>query len=110
MKLEPYLADFIQAKRTSQTVEQSLQPSLPFSQRLSQVSKEARSITVKIIPYVLLGVAVGGLIHGFVPTGFFEHYITKNNPFAVPLAVIVGIPMYANATSVIPIVQALIAK
>lgn len=110
MKLEPYLADFIQAKRTNPNVEQSLQPALPFSQRLSQVSKEARSITVKIIPYVLLGVAVGGLIHGFVPTGFFQHYITKNNPFAVPLAVIVGIPMYANATSVIPIVQALIAK
>ena len=110
MKLEQYLADFIQAKRTNQTVEQSLQPSLSFSQRLSQVSKEAWSITVKIIPYVLLGVAVGGLIHGFVPTGFFERYISKNNPLAVPLAVIIGIPMYANATSVIPIVQALIAK
>ena len=53
---------------------------------------------------------MGAAIHGFVPTGFFEHYITKNNPFAVPIAVIVGIPFYANATSVIPIVQALIAK
>jgi hypothetical protein len=45
-----------------------------------------------------------------VPTGFFEKYITRDNPFAVPIAVIVGIPMYANATSIIPIVEALISK
>ncbi|MDD4151881.1 MAG: permease, partial [Candidatus Gracilibacteria bacterium] len=49
-------------------------------------------------------------IHGFVPSGFFETYISKDNPFAVPIAVILGIPMYANATSVIPIIQALIVK
>lgn len=109
MKMEKYLADFIQAKRASQSVEVSQQKIL-FVQRLKEASKEARSITKKIIPYVLLWVAVGAAIHGFVPTGFFERYVTKANPFAVPIAVLVGIPMYANATSVIPIVQALIAK
>lgn len=109
MKMEKYLADFIQAKRASQSVEVSQQKIL-FVQRLKEASKEARSITKKIIPYVLLWVAVWAVIHGFVPTGFFERYVTKANPFAVPIAVLVGIPMYANATSVIPIVQALIAK
>jgi uncharacterized membrane protein YraQ (UPF0718 family) len=62
---------------------------IPFSQRMKDITNEARTVTVKIIPYVLLGVAVGAGIHGFVPIGFFEHYITKDNPFAVPLAVIV---------------------
>lgn len=109
LKLEKYLADFIQVKRANQSV-QIIQKKIVFSQRIKEVVKEAWSITKKVTPYVLLWVAVGAAIHGFVPTGFFEHYITKNNPFAVPIAVIVGIPMYANATSVIPIVQALIAK
>ncbi|HMS91262.1 MAG TPA: permease, partial [Candidatus Absconditabacterales bacterium] len=108
-KLEKYLADFIQNKRNNQTIE-TQQVHIPFSQRSKEVIKEAWNITIKIVPYVLLGVGVGAAIHGFIPTGFFENYITKSNPFAVPIAVIVGIPMYANATSVIPIVQALIAK
>lgn len=109
LKLERYLADFIQAKRASQSVE-IVQRKIVFPQRIKEVSREAWSITKKVTPYVLLWVAVGAAIHGFVPTGFFEQYITKQNPFAVPLAVIIWIPMYANATSVIPIVQALIAK
>ena len=109
LKLEKYLADFIQVKRASISLEM-VQKKIVFSQRIKEVVKEAWSITKKVTPYVLLGVAVGAAIHGFVPTGFFEAYITKNNPFAIPLAVIIGIPMYANATSVIPIVQALIAK
>lgn len=107
--LEKYLADFIQTKREHQGLEID-QIKILFSQRINDVSKEAWNITKKVMPYVLLGVAVGAAIHGFVPTGFFEDSITKSNPFAVPLAVILGIPMYANATSVIPIVQALIAK
>jgi len=109
MKLEKHLADFIQAKRANQSVE-LFQKKISFVQRIKNVAKEARTITIKIIPYVLLWVGVGAVIHGFVPTWFFEAYVTKSNPFAVPIAVLVGIPMYANATSVIPIVQALIAK
>lgn len=109
MWLEKYLADFIQNQR-SNWWSYTEQVKIAFKERLKDVSKEALSITKKVMPYVLLGVAIGGVIHGFVPTGFFEQYITKSNPFAVPLAVILGIPMYANATSVIPIVQALIAK
>ncbi len=109
LKLENYLADFIQAKRANQSV-QMIQKKIIFSQRIKEVTKEAWSITKKVTPYILLWVAVGAAIHGFVPTGFFEQYISKNNPFAVPVAVIVWIPMYANAMGVIPIVQALIAK
>lgn len=107
--LEKYLADFIQNQRWSINTEIN-QIKISFKLRLKGVVKEAWNITKKIIPYVLLGVAVWWAIHGLVPTWFFEKYITKSNPFAVPIAVILWIPMYANATSVIPIVQALIAK
>lgn len=109
LKLERYLSDFIQNKRKNQEYE-TKQQKISFSQRSKEVIKEAWNITIKIVPYVLLWVWVGAVIHGFIPTWFFENYITKSNPFAVPIAVIVWIPMYANATSVIPIVQALIAK
>ncbi len=107
--LEKYLADFIQTKRANIETNIPTQK-ISFNQRLKDTFQEAGNITIKILPYVLLWVAVGWAIHGFVPTGFFEEHITKSNPFAVPLAVIFGVPMYANATSVIPIVQALIAK
>lgn len=81
-----------------------------FKDRLPGIIKEAINITAGIIPYLLIGIGLGALIHGFVPTGYFEAYITKSNPFAVPVAVILGVPMYANATSVIPIIQALVEK
>jgi len=59
---------------------------------------------------VLAGISIGALMHGFIPTGFFESYISKDNPFAVPIAVIVGIPMYSNAAGVLPVMQVLVQK
>ena len=49
-------------------------------------------------------------MHGFIPTGFFEKYITSDNPFAVPIAVIAGVPMYSNAAGVLPIMEVLVQK
>ena len=49
-------------------------------------------------------------MHGFIPTGFFEEYISKDNPFAVPIAVLLGIPMYSNAAGVLPVIQVFVAK
>ncbi len=108
MKLEKYVADFVwninaknieipENKKNWKTV-------------WKESSKEWISITKKVLPYVILWVWVWAIIHWFVPSWFFEHYISKDNPFAVPIAVILWIPMYANATSVIPIIQALIVK
>lgn len=75
-----------------------------------QFNKEAFKITKEIIPYVVAGVAVGALVHGFVPAGFFEQYISKENIFAVPVATILAIPLYANAVSVIPVIESFVAK
>ncbi len=77
---------------------------------IKQISKDTFSLVWKIIPYVLIWIAIWALIHWFIPTWYFDKYITKDNPFAVPIAVILWIPMYANATSIIPIIQALIVK
>jgi uncharacterized membrane protein YraQ (UPF0718 family) len=67
-------------------------------------------IVKKVWLYVLLGVGVGALIHGYVPTEFFTQHLSKDNLFAVPMAVLTGIPLYANDTGIIPIAQVLIAK
>ena len=64
----------------------------------------------KIWLFVLLGVGVGAFLHGYVPQEFFIKYMGSNNFFAVPLAVLAGIPLYADATTIIPIAQVLINK
>ncbi len=107
LKLEKYVADYIweiEVRNSLQSKKKSIKKMLiPFW-------KEGWALTRKITPYVLVGIAIGSLIHGFVPIGFFEEYISINNPFAVIIAVVVAVPMYANAASVIPVMQALVDK
>ena len=81
-----------------------------FRKRLRYVVRDAFGIMRRIGPYVLAGIGVGAIIHGYVPTGFFEKYISDTNPIAVPLSVLLAVPMYASASGVIPVVQALVAK
>lgn len=81
-----------------------------FSERFPLVVKEAWEIVKSVFLYIIIGIALGGVIHGFVPTEFFDQYIGKSNPFAVPLAVIFGAPMYANPAGVVPVIGALISK
>lgn len=83
---------------------------LSFSKRVPGIAKEAFAIVKGVSIYILIGIAIGGLMHGFIPTGFFEAYITKENPFAVPIAVLVGVPMYSNAAGVLPVIQVLVQK
>lgn len=81
-----------------------------FTQRLPVIWREVINIIKGIIPYVIVGIAIGGLMHGYIPEGFFEHYMNKVNLFAVPIATIVAIPMYSNASGILPVVQVLVAK
>jgi len=82
----------------------------PLREQLPAISREAMEIVTGIAPYVLAGLAVGAGIHGYVPTGFFQEYLAGGNAFAVPLSVVLAIPMYANASGILPVVQALVAK
>jgi uncharacterized protein len=67
-------------------------------------------ITKQIFPYVVLGIGIGALIHGFVPASFVEQYLSTKEWWAVPIAVLLGAPLYANSVSVIPIMEALVGK
>ncbi|MFH0885250.1 MAG: permease [Candidatus Micrarchaeota archaeon] len=83
---------------------------MPWEERLSFARSQTADILKRVGPYVLLGIAVGGLIHGFVPVGFLADIAGKDNPLAVPISVLIGIPLYSNAAGTIPIVQALMSK
>lgn len=112
MKLEPYIEDWVKKAITQQSIssEDSALAKPTFKSRIHLVAKEALGIIKGILPYLFIGIGLGAAIHGFIPTGYFEQWITKDNPLAVPLAVILGVPMYANATGIIPILQALVSK
>lgn len=69
-----------------------------------------KEIVGKVWPYILAGIAIGAGIHGYVPQDFMASFMGKEAWWSVPLAVLLGVPMYANAAGVIPIVQALLAK
>lgn len=112
LKLEPLLTDWVKqilSQKHLVTAEEEL-ASQTFVQRLPIIIQEALGIIKGVSLYILAGIAIGGIMHGFIPTGFFETYITKENPFAVPIAVLVGIPMYSNAAGVLPIIEVLVQK
>ncbi|MCG6956059.1 MAG: permease [Gemmatimonadetes bacterium] len=71
---------------------------------------EVSEIVGRIWMYVLLGVGLGAALHGFVPEDFFARWAGAGNPLAVPLAVVAGVPMYANATGIVPVAEALLGK
>lgn len=82
----------------------------PFLQRLPIIWREVLTILKGVIPYVIVGIGIGGLMHGYIPEGFFEQYMSKENPFAVPIATILAVPMYSNASGILPVVQVLVNK
>ncbi|MEN8121309.1 MAG: permease [Bacteroidota bacterium] len=111
-KLDNYLTSWV--KKVQQNSEQESEAFqsgvIAFRDRLPLVWQEALKILKGILPYVLIGIAIGGIMHGYVPEDFFEQYIGKDNPFAVPIAVILAVPMYANASGILPVAQVLVAK
>jgi hypothetical protein len=112
LKLEPYVEDWVQKAISQQSINQEneIAEKILFKDRVRPVIKEALGIIKGVLPYLFIGIGLGAAIHGFIPTGYFEQWITKDNPLAVPVAVILGVPMYANATGIIPILQALVSK
>jgi len=71
---------------------------------------ESKSITLKVLPYIIIGIAIGAVIHGYAPADFLVNIAGPDNPLAVPIAVLVGIPLYSNAAGMIPIMEVLTAK
>jgi len=81
-----------------------------WADRFSIARDEVVSIVRRIWPYLLAAIAIGAVIHGWAPEGFFARVAGPGNPLAVPLAVLLGVPLYSNAAGVIPLVEALTSK
>jgi len=83
---------------------------LSFKQKINFSFRYSLKIVKKVWLYIVLAIAIGAVIHGAVPDNFLAQYLGKDNIFAIPLAVLFGIPLYANAAGMIPIVSALVEK
>ncbi|MDE7165809.1 MAG: permease [Bacteroidaceae bacterium] len=112
MKLNHLLTPWvrqIQAQSEAQSLEWEVD-NLPFLKRLPTIVRDAWDIVRGVFVYILIGIAIGAGIHGFVPDEFFAQWMGKENGYAIPLAVILAVPMYANAAGIVPVVQVFVAK
>ncbi|HLD69626.1 MAG TPA: permease [Candidatus Omnitrophota bacterium] len=107
MNLEPYLVKNLIAKRATLEVT-AARPS--FAQRLRFGRNEALSITKKIVLWVLVGVAIGATIHNYVPQEAIQNIIGKTGVFSVPIATLLGVPLYGNCAAIVPVALVLFQK
>jgi uncharacterized protein len=108
LRLERFIEDWVHTVKLGET--QSEQIHYSWSDRLEIGWIAVKEIVGKVWLYVLGGIAVGAFIHGYVPQNLMASIMTKGSWWSVPLAVILGIPMYSNAAGIIPIMQALLEK
>ena len=107
LKLERWVEEYVYSMHMGET--QTVQ-NQTFKERIDYARFNTRDILSKIWLFVLIAIALGGFIHGYVPDEFLVHYAGKGHWYAVPLAVVLGVPLYSNAAGVIPIVYALMQK
>ena len=104
MKLHPYLSDWvkqIQANSSAQADSWEKEHT-SFLKRLPAIVRDATQIVRGVLVYILIGIGIGAFMHGFVPEGFFQEYLSKDNWLAVP--------MYANAAGIVPVIEVFVAK
>ena len=111
-RLERYLSPWVlQIQQQSGATAQMWEAAhTPFLQRLPSIVRDSLGIVRGVIVYVLIGIGIGAGMHGFVPEGFFESYLAAAHWYSVPLAVLLAVPMYANAAGIVPVVQVFVAK
>jgi uncharacterized membrane protein YraQ (UPF0718 family) len=108
LKLEKYVEDWVYKTKVGHPEIEAAK--ISFSQRITSGIDAVKEIVGKVWIYVVIGIAVGAGIHGYVPENFMASLMGKSAWWSVPVAVIIGIPMYSNAAGIIPIVQALLEK
>lgn len=111
-KLDNYLSEWVKQIQTNANVESVAWEGekTPFVKRLPVIVKDAWNIVRGVLLYIIIGIAIGAFMHGYVPEGFFEQYMSKSNWYAVPLSVILAVPMYANAAGIVPVIEVFVAK
>ncbi len=109
LKMEHHLQDWVRDIHAGSAVPVD-QTNLSWEDRFLAGWHHVKEIVGKVWPYILIGISVGALIHGFVPENFMASFMGKEAWWSVPASVLMGIPMYTNAAGVIPIIEALIGK
>ena len=109
LHMESHLEDWVQKILSGQAMAHD-GDDLHWAERFSAGRDHVRQIVGKVWPYILVGIALGAGIHGYVPEDFMASFMGKDVWWAVPAAVVLGVPMYTNAAGIIPIVEALIGK
>jgi len=107
LKMERHVEEWVLAVRAGEGPEE---PEPDWAARMDAGAHAVRDIVGKVWPWVVAGIAVGAGIHGYVPEGFLASIMGKGAWWSVPVAVVIGIPMYSNAAGIVPVVQALLEK
>lgn len=108
LRLEKWVEEYVYTIRSMGAAGADVRQS--FRERLSYARANTGEILAKVWVYVVIAIGIGGFIHGYVPQDFLVRYAGPQNPFGVPAAVALGVPLYSNAAGVIPIVYALMEK
>ncbi len=108
LKMEQHLESWVMA--IPYNAQAAADYKMGFTDRLDASIQGVREIVGKVWPYIIVGIAVGAFIHGYVPEALMARFMGKGAWWSVPLAVIIGVPLYSNAAGVMPIVQALLGK
>lgn len=107
LRLERYVEDFVYELRVGQLDDVQ---ALTLGERLARARESVGEIVGKVWPFVVVGIAVGAGIHGYAPEGFLAGVMGNGAWWSVPVAVVVGVPLYSNAAGIIPVVEALMDK
>jgi uncharacterized membrane protein YraQ (UPF0718 family) len=108
--MEKYVEEWVFANADGEGCARSEEQDITWEKRLRLGLDAVRDIVGKVWPYLLAGIAIGAGIHGYVPENFMASIMGSGAWWSVPLAVVLGIPMYSNAAGIIPVVQALLEK
>lgn len=105
MKLERYVEEYVYQVKVKPSRVSMHEPT--YRERIDESWIETLDIIKRIRLYVIIGIGIGAIMHGWIPTGSLAQYAGESNPFAVIVAVIIGIPLYSNAAGIIPLVSEL---
>ncbi len=109
LRMERHLEDWVRAIHMGTATAPNGQ-GYSWPERFAAGGRHVREIVGKVWPYVLVGIALGALIHGYVPQDFMASFMGRDVWWSVPAAVVLGVPMYTNAAGIVPVVEALIGK
>ena len=111
-KLQRYLSDWVHElwQNAHRELKKYNEDVLTFRQRIPGIVLGALDIVKSVLLYVVIGISIGAIMHGYIPENFLQQYLSGGNWWAIPLAVILAVPMYANAAGIVPVIQVLVAK